>query len=67
VSLKSKPYYWLECDHEGCDERNPSLDNEVDAWSDEEGALEDAAYGDWTTTDAGEHYCPDHRPDEDES
>ena len=65
MSLKSKPYYWIECDHVGCDERCPSEDCEVNAWDSKDDALDNIAYDDWTTTDAGGHYCIGHAPDDD--
>ena len=67
MSVKSKPYYWVECDRDGCDERTPSGGYEITAWEDEEQALASADEDDWTTTDTGEHYCPSHAPDDDEA
>ena len=65
MSVKSKPYYWIECDHVGCDDRSPSDGYEINAWSDEDGALSGADDDGWATTDTGEHYCPEHVDDED--
>lgn len=66
MSVQSKPYYWLTCDHEGCDARSPSAEYEVTAWDNESGAVTCAEDEDWTHTDAGD-FCFDHPVDEDES
>lgn len=63
MSIKSEPYFWVECDAKGCDARTPGDDYECTAWGDEEQALSAAADDDWTVTDAGEHYCRKHHRD----
>jgi hypothetical protein len=45
VSLKSAPYYWVECDAEGCTSRAP--DHDVSAWADEDQAIGDASTDGW--------------------
>lgn len=59
MSTKSAPYYWLECDHEGCGVKSTE-NGEFTAWSDESGAVEEATGSDWLVTDDGEHYCSKH-------
>lgn len=66
MSIKTEPYYWLECDEPDC--RNISTESsEHTAWSDINGALEQAEGAEWLLID-GKHYCDghaeDHLPDE---
>lgn len=58
MSVKSAPYYWLECDHEGCGLKS-TYGGEYTAWSDESGAIEDATGSGWLIID-GKHYCDQH-------
>lgn len=52
MPVKSKPFYWIECDHEGCDARcpDPGFD-EVAAWQDADQARDYAVDGDWRLVD----------------
>lgn len=67
--IKSAPYYWLECDGDGC-ERTSTEDTDYAAWSERSDAVEQAENGDWLVTDRGdsgpgngeEHFCPEHIP-----
>ena len=45
MGIKSKPYYWLECDDCG---RKSTQDSDYAAWADVSQARDDAVYdGDW--------------------
>ena len=65
MSIKSKPYFWLECDHNGCDAKSPDGD-EYSAWEDHGQAIDCAQNSYWTITLHGEHYCEEHGTGEDE-
>lgn len=65
MSVESAPYYWLVCDHPDCGEKSTE-GGEYTAWSDQDGAMEDAFNSDWTITSDGKHYCDEHHPMEDE-
>jgi hypothetical protein len=54
VSLKSAPFYWLECD--GCGERCEYGD--FAAYADPGPAIDEALEADWTT-DGEKYNCPD--------
>lgn len=60
MSVKSEPYYWLECD--GCGARS-TAGGEYSAWSDVCGALEEAECLDWVEV-GGAHYCDGCAPGE---
>jgi hypothetical protein len=64
VSVKSAPYYWLECDHEGCGNKSTE-GGEFTAWSDEDGAVQEAYDSEWFVSDDGKHYCDGHAPEHD--
>ena len=66
MSLKSAPFYWVECDTADCAARCPAEGSEFLAWADEDQALMCSSDSDWTVTDAGEHYCWDHTPDDED-
>lgn len=55
MTLKSKPYYWVDCDRCGqtCDYGDYS------AMYDESQAVEGARDNEWLVTDDGHHYCDD--------
>jgi len=59
MSVKSMPYFWVECDGDNCTARCPTEDYDITAWGDESQAITDAEDSDWTITDAGETYCED--------
>jgi hypothetical protein len=59
MSIKSAPFYWVECDGDQCDARCPTEDYDITAWGEEDQAITDAEASDWTITAAGEHYCED--------
>jgi hypothetical protein len=63
MTVKSKPYFWVVCDHDGCAERSPSAGYEITAWCTEGDAITQAEEDDFAVNDAGEHYCPEHRDD----
>lgn len=56
MSLKSAPYYWVECDAPGCTERPEYGD--YSAWADESSARE-YPY-DWVVDYNGKDYCEAH-------
>lgn len=64
MSLKSKPYFWVECDRVGCEEKSP--DDEFSAWEDHGQAIDYTQNSDWTVTLAGEFYCQEHGTGDDE-
>ena len=53
MSLKSAPYYWLECDD--CGEKSTE-GGDYTAWSDHGAAESDAEVSDWYVED-GHHWC----------
>lgn len=57
MSLKSAPFFWLECDDCGVKSTNCS---DYVAWQDADMAEEEASCSDWYTED-GIHYCFDCR------
>lgn len=67
MSLKSAPFYWVECDSEGCDARCPGSDNEdCIAYVTPDQATDTAECSEWTLTDDGKHFCQEHGPVDDE-
>jgi len=58
MTVKAKPFYWVECDGRDCKSRTPSVYEDISAWSERGDALDDASNQDWLVTDAGEQYCP---------
>ena len=54
MSVKTAPYYWVECD--GCGEACPHGGGEYTAMDDRGDAIEDALSYDWTT-DGQRHHC----------
>lgn len=70
MSVKSKPYFWIVCDHEGCDARSPSSDaaetDGITAWEDEAQAFDSASGGDWMCKPEGQDFCLDHWPDDED-
>ena len=63
MSIKSAPYYWLECDACGV---KSTEDGDISAWSEVDHAFDDAGHRDWTITNDGKHYCWQHRPKDEE-
>lgn len=61
MSVKSEPYYWLECDGPECGRKSTEYGDHT-AWAEEHMAEEEAENGDWALTDEGKHFCPKHRP-----
>jgi hypothetical protein len=53
VSLRSAPYWWVECD--GCGDRCEYGD--FSAWADHGYAIDGAIEAEWTEAD-GKHHCP---------
>jgi predicted RNA-binding Zn-ribbon protein involved in translation (DUF1610 family) len=58
MSIKSAPYYWLECDGPDCKATTADL-GEYTAWADSGYAEEEAANCDWITR-GDKHYCSTH-------
>ena len=66
MSIKSAPFYWLECD--GCGVKSTE-GSEHAAWAEEDQAINIAMDSDWATIE-GCHYCEDcrfRRPVEEEA
>lgn len=64
MSIKSEPYYWLECDELDC--TNISTESsEHTAWSDINGAIEQADGAEWLIV-GDRHYCDGHAANHDE-
>ncbi|UOK18371.1 hypothetical protein SEA_BRUHMOMENT_55 [Arthrobacter phage BruhMoment] len=62
MSVRSAPYYWIECDHDGCTAKS-TTGGDHSAWSETWMALEEADGSDWYAPSAdGKHYCWDHHP-----
>lgn len=60
MTLKSKPYYWLECDGDDCDQRYPNVDDEYSAWAEPDVVADLAADDFWQVRRAdGRHLCED--------
>jgi hypothetical protein len=59
MSLKSKPYFWLECDTCGA---KSTEDGDYSAWEDHGAAADEAYDRDWLSLD-GKDYCDLCRPD----
>jgi hypothetical protein len=63
MTVKSAPYYWLECDEPGCGIKSTE-NSEHTAWSDEGYALDSAIDSDWLAVPGedkvAKHYCEDH-------
>lgn len=59
MTVKSKPYYWVECDEPGCGVTTGDL-GDYSAWSDAGQAEDMWRDGDNQEID-GRHYCYDHR------
>lgn len=62
MTLKSKLYYWAECDGEGCTQRAPGDDDDASAWDDPSLIFEDSDELTWFKTDDGKTWCPLHAP-----
>ncbi|QWY81346.1 hypothetical protein SEA_RIZWANA_49 [Arthrobacter phage Rizwana] len=61
--IASAPYFWIVCDDCGA---KSTEGGDYSAWSDENGAWEEASNSDWGSVE-GKHYCdgcfPKHDPD----
>ena len=57
MPIRSAPYYWLECDGDGCRARCPSANGDLTAWSDLEGAAAYAYDNGWLAR-GGSWLCP---------
>ena len=63
MSLKSAPYYWIECDHPGCGARSTE-GGDYAAWADHGAAYDEAVNEDWHVSPSGSgDYCHHHAPD----
>ena len=60
MSVKSAPYYWLECDATDCVERCPGPEYEVTAWKEPDGAEANAEESGWRKDDTGRWFCDEH-------
>lgn len=58
MTVKSKPYFWVECDGDECDLMEPDGD-ECSAFEDPKQVIEYAQECGWVFTLAGESYCED--------
>jgi len=61
--IRSKPYYWITCDHPGCEERSPGSGYEYSAWSEPQDVITCAEEGDWQQQ-GDLWFCPDHAVEE---
>lgn len=61
MSVKSEPYYWLECDEPDCGAKSTE-GGDYTAWSEVFEAEEEAYNSDWGRVE-GKHYCPAHIPE----
>lgn len=64
MSTKSAPFYWIECDYDGCNERCPSDACEHLAYVTPGQAKDHANESDWSLNHngTGKDYCLDHIP-----
>lgn len=71
MPIRSKPFYWAECDHEGCGSRLPNGDDsDISAYAEPEQLFEDIDIFDadeklereWIRGENGETWCPRHAP-----
>lgn len=66
MTLKSKPYWWVECDHDECPARCPDGEYEgITAWEDDDCAEQSAQDADWWVQPsawggAPRHWCDEH-------
>jgi hypothetical protein len=57
MTIKSKPYYWVECNRCG---ESAQEDSDYSAWSDEDAAVFEAENSGWSIrSDCKAHHCPD--------
>ena len=59
MTVKSAPFYWLECDAPDCPQRCPGDDDDVVAYDTEKTAIMMAGESDWLLI-GGKHLCADH-------
>lgn len=58
--IESAPYWWVECDATGCDNRCPGPEYEHTAWRELSGAIESAEESGWRRDPAGRWFCDEH-------
>ena len=56
MAIRSKPFYWIMCDAEGCTETWPDNDGVAYARKD---YLDNASDSEWIVVN-WQHYCPNH-------
>ena len=56
MTIKSAPYYWVECDGDDCGAKSTE-GGDFAAWGDRQSAVDEATGQDWTEWD-GKFYCP---------
>lgn len=59
MTVKSAPFYWVECDAEGCDNTYPGPGDEYAAWQDPGIAEDLAREADWQLTEDKRLLCLD--------
>lgn len=62
MTIKSSPYYWVECDEKGCDSRSPSEYDDYSAMGSKQDAIYYAEDCEWSFNSVGKARCPDHMP-----
>lgn len=60
MTVKSEPYYWIECDDPGCGVKSADL-GDYSAWGDDSQALYEWSEWEGQETPDGKHYCERHR------
>lgn len=60
MSVKSGTFYWIICDHDGCEHRPSYDDAEGAVLASAQEAEDSSSDVDWLAVD-GKHYCPEHR------
>lgn len=60
MTARSKPYFWLVCDHPDCEAVSTEGSDWTGAWAEVDVAEEDAGFAGWLITEDGQHYCNDH-------
>jgi hypothetical protein len=65
MAIREAAYYWLVCDHPGCEEKSTE-GGEHSAWAEIHMAVEEAFNRDWTVTPYGGHFCERHHPEDDD-
>jgi hypothetical protein len=61
MTIKSKPYFWIVCDAEGCNAEYPGdASGEYSALNSLEAAIDGAEECDWWITATSKSFCEDH-------